>query len=73
MHSFMEQNRNSEINSCMYGQFTSKELRIYTWERIVSLKNSIGKPRQPFVKEWSWTNILYRIQKSVHNGLTILM
>ena len=42
-----------EINPCTYGQSTTKEARIYSGEKTVSLINCAGKSGQPHVKEWS--------------------
>lgn len=43
----------------------TKESRIYSEERIVSLKNGIGQTRQPHVKEQTWVPILHHTRKSV--------
>ena len=40
-----------EINPCTYGQSTTKEARIYSGEKTVSLINCSGKNGQLHVKE----------------------
>ena len=48
----------------------TKEPRIYNGEREVSSKNGVWKTRQPYVKEWNWTTMLYYTQKKlIQNGL----
>ena len=47
----MKQNRNSEINPRIFGQFITKKPRIYNAERMVSSIIGAGKTTQPQAKE----------------------
>ena len=66
----MEQNREPEISSHIYGQLIFKKLsRTHNVERTTSLISCVGKTGYPHAKEFKWTRILYHLQKSTQNGL----